>query len=191
MRRQGEKRAATPSRLFIYYNERDMEGTIGEDAGAEIRDGIKSVNHLGAPAERYWPYAIGKFTRRPTKAAYTRALARQALTYERIDNHRLGDIKRCLAGGHPFVFGFAVYDYFESADMERDGVLRMPEPGEDMLGGHAVLAVGYDDGREAVLVRNSWGPDWVPSMRGHFWMPYSYITTTDLCDDFWTITLVE
>lgn len=177
----------TPSRLFIYYNERVMEGTIGEDAGAMIRDGIKSVKELGAPAEKSWPYVIDRFSKRPTKAAYRSATAHQTLRYERVGQNE--DIKECLAEGYPVVFGFTVYSSFEGDVVAQTGVLEMPGPGEHDEGGHAVLACGYDEDRRMFLVRNSWAEDWGEA--GYFWLPYEYVLDNDLCDDFWTIRTVE
>ena len=54
-RKQKAKQPFLPSRLFIYYNERVMEGTVHSDAGAMIRDGIKSIAKQGTCAEKQWP----------------------------------------------------------------------------------------------------------------------------------------
>jgi C1A family cysteine protease len=94
-----------------------------------------------------------------------------------------------LASGYPFVFGFSVYDAFESSGVAKSGVLEMPKPGEEVVGGHCVLAVGYDDDAGAFIVRNSWGSKW--GKDGYFTMPYAYLLSEDLADDFWTIRLVE
>src|SRR6185295_1710420 len=96
------------SRLFIYYNERVMEGTIGEDAGAMIRDGVKSLVNLGVCTEKKWPYTIGKFTKKPPAACFKEAARRQVTSYHRILT--LKEMKQCLAEGYPFVFGFSVYE---------------------------------------------------------------------------------
>jgi C1A family cysteine protease len=176
-----------PSRLFIYYNERALEGTIGEDAGAMIRDGIKAVNTLGAPHERLWPYDIGAFRTRPPKPAYTDGARHTALRYERVPR-TLDQMKGCLASGFPFVFGFAVYESFESDAVAATGTAPLPAPHERLLGGHAVLAVGYDDAKKRVVARNSWGTGW--GARGYFTLPYAYLLDADLSDDFWTIRLV-
>jgi C1A family cysteine protease len=191
MRKQGEKRAATPSRLFIYYNERVMEGTVSEDSGAEIRDGIKCVNALGAPAEKAWPYDVKKFAKKPPASVFKKGMARQSIQYSRVDNTKIDDMRACLSSGFPIVFGFTVYDYFESEEMNQSGILRVPGPTEASVGGHAVLAVGYDNATKTFLVRNSWGTDWVANMGGNFWMPYDYISNPGLADDFWTIQSVE
>lgn len=188
--KQGEARAFMPSRLFIYYNERVMEGTVNEDAGAEIRDGIKSVNQQGAPNEDNWPYVISQFAQKPPASAYKHAKTRKALLYQRLDNTRIDDLRACIAGGFPFVFGFTVYASFESRDMEKTGIVKMPVRGEQILGGHAVVACGYDHGRQLFWVRNSWGDSWGP-FKGYFMIPYAYLTNTNLAADFWQISKVK
>jgi C1A family cysteine protease len=178
-----------PSRLFIYYNERVMEGTVNSDPGAQIRDGVKSVSDLGVCPETEWPYDINKFANAPSKQCFTDAKKCQAVGYQRLDSTNLNQLKGCIASGFPFVFGFTVYDAFESDDVAKSGILNMPAPKEKVQGGHAVLAVGYDDAAQRFTVRNSWGKDW--GMKGYFTIPYSYLTTTDLADDFWTIRILK
>jgi len=178
-----------PSRLFIYYNERVLEGHVKEDSGAQLRDGIKSVATLGVCDEQQWPYDISRFAKKPTKKLYTQAKKNQALQYTRLNNMNITELKSCLATGNPFVFGFTVYQGFESQETAKTGILNMPGKNESVLGGHAVMAAGYDDSKKAFLVRNSWGDGW--GLKGYFYMPYDYITSTDLADDFWTISQVE
>jgi len=187
--KQKEKDAATPSRLFIYYNERAMEGTIRQDSGAEIRDGIKSVAQLGAPPESLWPYAISKFAQKPPAKAYKEAVKHEAIRYARVAQTQMG-IQTVLASGYPISFGFTVYQSFES-DVGADGIVPMPQPSEKTLGGHAVVAVGYKQikGQPYFECRNSWGTSWAD--HGYFWMPASYITSSDLASDFWVIEQVE
>jgi len=177
-----------PSRLFIYYNERVAEGDPGVDKGAAIRDGMKSVAQQGVCDENLWPYTSDVFTA-PAGNCYQAALANKVEQYLSLDNTDVNQLKSCLANGNPFVFGFTVYESFESAAVAASGVLPMPAPAEQTVGGHAVLAVGYDDSRSAFIVRNSWGTGW--GIAGYFYMPYSYITSADLADDFWVIKLVE
>lgn len=171
------------SRLFIYYNERVIEHTVKTDSGAMIRDGIKTLAKQGACLEKHWPYDIAKFAVKPTKVCYTEALDYQILSYARLTT--LDEMRACLVEGFPFIFGFAVYEGFESQKVAKTGVVEMPGPQEKMLGGHAVVAVGYDDGAKRFIVRNSWGAAW--GQKGYFTMPYAYLADRNLSDDFWTI----
>ena len=171
------------SRLFIYYNERAMEGTISEDAGAAIRDGVKSLVNLGVCSEKSWAYNISKFAQKPPAPCYKEALKHRVLSYHRILS--LQEMKQCLAEGFPFVFGFTVYESFESAAVAKTGKLNLPKPTEKNVGGHAICAVGYDDATQRLLIRNSWGADW--GLKGYFTMPYDYATNNNLADDFWTL----
>jgi C1A family cysteine protease len=177
-----------PSRLFIYYNERVIENTVDEDAGAMIRDGIKSVAKQGAPHEKLWPYAIAKFRTKPSAPSYKDAAKHPAVLYQRVTQDA-AEFRGCLASGYPFVFGFAVYESFESAQVAKSGHVGVPSPNERMIGGHAVLCVGYDDSRNWFIMRNSWGDNW--GMKGYFTMPYVYLEDPNLADDFWTIRLVQ
>jgi C1A family cysteine protease len=186
--KQEDKDAFNPSRLFIYYNERAIEGTVDQDAGAMIRDGIKTVAKQGVCPEKEWPYMIGKFTAKPPKPCYTHAKNHQVVSYQRVAQTQ-DQMKGCLAAGFPFVFGFAVYESFETQAVAKTGVVPMPDKTEKMLGGHAVMAVGYDDSEGRFIVRNSWGPKW--GQGGYFTMPYDYLVNQDLAADFWTIRLVE
>jgi C1A family cysteine protease len=186
--KQKLKPAFTPSRLFIYYNERVMEGTVESDSGAQIRDGIKSVSHLGDCPEQDCPYDISKFAQRPSAKAYKEALKYKAVSYSRLVP-TLNQLQGCLASGYPFVFGFTVYESFESQEVANTGLVPMPASSEPVLGGHAVLAVGYDDAAQRFIVRNSWGRDW--GQQGYFTMPYPYLTSSSLSDDFWTIRLIS
>jgi len=186
-----EKKEGCPavdlSRLFVYYNERAMEGTVSEDGGAMIRDGVKSLVNLGVCAEASWPYVISQFAVKPTAACFKAALKHQLLSYHRILS--LQEMKQCLAEGYPFVFGFSVYESFESPAVAKTGILNMPKPKEKQLGGHAIMAVGYDDGTQRLLIRNSWGTSW--GMAGYFTMPYDYAANNNLADDFWTLRNME
>ncbi len=183
-----------PSRLFVYYNERAMEGAVNSDSGAQIRDGIKSVAKQGACSETAWPYDGSPYppnshlTQKPPNECYTLGLKDRVVQYQRVPQ-ALTQLKGCLASGYPFVFGFTVYESFESEPVATSGHAPMPAAGEAVIGGHAVLAVGYDDAYQWFLVRNSWGDKW--GMKGYFTLPYAYVTESNLADDFWTIRLVQ
>jgi C1A family cysteine protease len=98
-------------------------------------------------------------------------------------------MRACLADGYPFVFGFTVYTSFLSKAVAQSGVLNMPGPNEQVDGGHAVMAVGYNDAQKRFLIRNSWNTNW--GMKGYFTMPYAYLADRNLSDDFWTIRASE
>ncbi|HET8610562.1 MAG TPA: C1 family peptidase [Burkholderiales bacterium] len=177
-----------PSRLFIYYNERVIEHTVESDSGAQIRDGIKAVAKLGVCPEPEWPYDIAKFAVKPAAICYQHAKKYRAIGYQRVVQS-LTQMKGCLASGYPFVFGFTVYESFESDQVARTGVVPMPAAAEKVLGGHAVLAVGYDDAAQRFIVRNSWGRRW--GIAGYFTMPYAYLADDNLAADFWTIRVTS
>jgi C1A family cysteine protease len=177
-----------PSRLFIYYNERTMEGTVASDCGAQIRDGIKTVNTQGVCHESLWPYDVARFAQEPPAGCYSEARGHKALLYRRLAQE-LNPMRGCLASGYPFVFGFTVHDSFESDQVAASGIVPMPQSDESVIGGHAVMAVGYDDKAAQFIVRNSWGPAW--GLKGYFLMPYAYLTESSLASDFWTIRTVE
>ncbi len=182
------KQILNPSRLFIYYLEREMENTVNSDAGAQIRDGIKAVAKFGVVPEAMWPYDISQFATQAPAACYAVAKQHVVEKYASV----IGDeanLKGCLAAGWPFVFGFSVYDAFESAEVAKTGILTTPAASERMLGGHAVLCVGYDDAKQRYIVQNSWGTGW--GQDGFFEMPYDYLHNPSLADDMWSIRLVE
>lgn len=189
-----------PSRLFIYWNERAMEGNSGFDSGAQIRDGIKSIAKQGVVPESEWPYdgdpadsdgswpAGHRAGQEPPKALYSEAQHSEAVEYERIIQDAL-HLKSVLAAGIPFVFGFTVFSSFESQEVAATGEAPMPQPGDSVLGGHCVMAVGYDDSQQRFLVRNSWGTSW--GKDGYFTLPYAYLTNRRLASDFWTVRVVS
>lgn len=185
--KEKEKNTFTPSRLFIYYGERAMEGTISEDAGAEIRDGIKFINQVGVCPESMWPYDITKFAIKPPQNCYNVCSNHKCTSYKKVVQN-LQQLKQCLINGYPFVFGIMVYESFESDAVAKTGKVPMPQPNEQLLGGHAVMCVGFDDNKQVFIVRNSWGPNW--GDKGYFYLPYKYVTSPNLSSDFWTVLTV-
>jgi len=176
------------SRLFIYYYERLLLGTVNYDSGAYIRDGIKVTNKYGASLENYWPYDITKFRQEPVIEAKKDALQRKVTRYERIENFN-GCID-ALTNGYPIVMGFYVYDSFMSVSVARTGIMPYPNTRrERLLGGHAVLLVGYDKNRKVFIARNSWGANW--GDKGYFYMPFNVVTNTSMSSDYWIIKEVN
>ncbi len=186
--RAENKPAPLPARLFIYYNGRVIEGTVNEDSGLTVRDGLKVLSQMGCCDESLVPYDISKFTVKPPASAYTAAKAHQATQYLAVKQD-LPTMKACLAAGFPIAIGFTVYDSFESNAVAQTGHAPMPGKNESVLGGHCVAIVGYDDVKRVFIVRNSWGTGW--GDKGYCYFPYSYLTNPKLASDFWTVRAVN
>ena len=174
----------TPSRLFLYYQERLIEGTVNSDSGACLRDGIKACAGIGVCHEDLWSYNISKFTENPPQTAVDDASKHKIITYRSV-NQDLESIQSALASGYPVIFGFTVFSSMESPEVAQTGILPMPDPSESCLGGHAVLCVGYQNSTKKFIVRNSWSSNW--GQGGYFMMDYDYMTNPGLAADFWVI----
>lgn len=174
----------TPSRLFIYFNERRLEGSVDSDSGAQIRDGIKVIVKEGVCPETEWPYDISRFTVKPPEKVYRDAFRDRVTSYLRLQQ-TLVQLRACLAEGFPFVFGFSVFASMEDDRVKRTGKVPLPDPGDSLLGGHAVAAVGYDDSDQLFIFRNSWGRGW--GDEGYGYLPYAYLVDPGLAADFWTV----
>lgn len=173
------------SRLFLYYNERRIEGDIEVDAGATIADGIRALKWYGLCPESEWPYVVTKFSVRPPNKCYSDALQDKALRVYSVPITLLG-LKTALAGGHLVSIGISVFESFESHQVAITGEVPMPdEKAEKLLGGHAVVIVGYDDSHKRFIMRNSWGKNW--GKAGYFTIPYEYLTNPKLATDAWVI----
>jgi hypothetical protein len=170
------------SRLFIYYLARKFDGCEHEDSGSTLRLGMKVLAKYGACSEATWPYNIDVFRDQPHDEAFQEAAEHLIDEYDRIDVD-LHAMKVCLAEGYPFVFGSDIFSSFE--ELDHRGHANLPLPSEENLGGHAMLACGYSDKDQVFLVRNSWGTGW--GDRGYCYMPYEYLTNTDLTGDCWTL----
>lgn len=183
----GARNVPNPSRLFIYYNERAMEGKADQEVGGQLRDGIKSVSKQGVCAESMWPYLKANVLVKPPKTCYSRA-QKFSFEYQRM-MHNLDHFRACLASGYPFVFGIKVFSSFQGNAVKKTGRVNMPYKGEKSIGLHAVLAAGYDDKSHRFLVRNSWGKSW--GQHGYFTMPYGYLLDSKISHDFWTVRFVK
>jgi len=187
--KQGNTDEFMPSRLFIYYNERKIEGTITIDNGASIRDGIKTINTDGVCHESMWPYDINKFADDPTPECYADAKTHKSLKYHRV-KQRKAQLKVALQSGYPIVFGITVFESMESSEVEKTGVVPMPGPDEKSLGGHCILLVGYDDDKKQWIFRNSWGESWGDN--GYGYLPYKYLSSkSHMASDFWVVETVS
>lgn len=179
-----------PSRLFLYYAVRMIEGTVELDSGAEMRAVCDALHKYGICPESYWPYDISKFAKKPTKKACTSAEKYKIAEYATFDGDTIDDtrqIRAYLARRElPVLIGIDVYSSFESGEVADTGVVPMPDTAaEQYFGGHAVLIVGYDDTQKVLIVRNSWGDGW--GDKGYFYLPYDYVTKK-LAYDTWTIS---
>lgn len=180
---EGVPTFADLSRLFVYFSERVLEGTVLWDNGAMLRTGIKVLRVAGACREELWPYDVTQFKRPPAKICYAEGLKHRVVAYQRLTS--LPEMKSCLAMGLPFVFGYSVYESGMTEEVEKTGVIPMPTDTDQLLGGHAIMAVGYDDAEQMLLFRNSWGVKWGDN--GYGKIPYAYLEMRDLTDDFWCI----
>lgn len=172
-----------PSRLFIYWNERALDGDVPEDAGASLSDGADVIATDGFPDEILWPYDPAEFAVQPPPTVFQAGRTCLATGVQQV-HQDLTTMKECLASGLPIGIGFTVYESFESDAVANTGVVPMPGHREEVLGGHAVLVVGYDDSQSRFIVRNSWGNAW--GQDGYFTMPYAYLTNRRLASDFWS-----
>ncbi len=173
------------SRLFLYYVERKMKDNVTKDAGASLRDTCKAIHKRGVCEEKYMPYNIDKFAKKPSQEAYHNANKYKITAYKTLGS--LDEIKQSLAlRMQPVLIGMDVYKSFKSEEVAKTGIMTMPKEGDEKLGGHAVLVVGYKDtvkkcGRVIkhkvksgyLIVRNSWGSEW--GDKGYFYMPYKYV----------------
>lgn len=185
--RHGNPRHPSPSRLFIYFNERAIEGVIAHNDPVPLRDGYKTVAKQGVCAERLWPYDVRRFRRRPLKVCYQTAERHKAIRYARLEQ-TLKSMRACLADRQPFTAGIEVHETFKSKLVQHTGVVPLPSGRDKSLGGHAMLVVGYLDDSHHFVVRNSWGSAW--GDRGYCYIPYSYLLRPDLCWDLWTVAKV-
>lgn len=192
--RRAYGRYVDASRLFLYKVTRNLMGWKG-DTGAYLRTTMKALVMTGVPPEQYWPYIVSKYDEEPTAFLYALGDNYEALKYYRLDpagtspTKVLDNVKAFLAAGLPSMFGFTVYNSIPGSG-DGKGEIPFPTGGEKVVGGHAVLAVGYDDAKKigattgALMVRNSWGPDW--GMAGYGWLPYEYVKR-GLANDFWAL----
>lgn len=177
------------SRLFLYYNERQLENDIPDDAGSTMTNGINCLLKYGICPESMWPYDISQFKTKPSELCYTTALQHKAIVVHHIMQTEI-EMKSALVNNQPFVVGIAIYSSFESEQVTLTGIIPMPNiNNEQYLGGHAVVCVGYDDIKKVWIMRNSWGNMWGDN--GYFYLPYEYLLDINLASDLWCINKME
>jgi C1A family cysteine protease len=183
-----QNRTLDISRLFIYYYERLFIGTVNYDSGAYIRDGIKACYTYGAPTENLWPYNISKFRNAPSKEAILDAAKRKVTSYQRAADFNA--VIDAITSGYPVTIGFSVYSSFDTNTVAKTGIMPYPNVSkEKLLGGHAVLLVGYNKDNQTFIARNSWGTSW--GDKGYFYMPFQVIQNTSMSSDFWVIKSIS
>jgi C1A family cysteine protease len=179
-----------PSRLELYYAERDLDGDTDADGGSTLRTACKTLASVGVCRADIWAYDEAQLRVKPSEAAYADALLHKAVDYSAVSMD-MNAVKTVLAAGFPVVFGTNVYESFESGGAAKTGVIVMPQPAEQCLGGHALLLVGYDDTdtdtNHALKFRNSWGASWGQHGYGQFSWEYFLKYASDL----WVIRSVE
>lgn len=182
---KADAKAFTPSRLFIYYNTRKIEGTTERDVGSSIRNAIKSVAKEGICDEELWGYEVLKFKDLPPPIAYENGKKNTAVEYLRLTPTR-EQLEQCLSRGNPFSFGLMIYKYwYDDPAIRRSGIIRSPTSSDTKIGGHAMVCVGYDRQKQVFIVVNSWGPSW--GDKGICYIPYSYMLGANQSWDFWII----
>lgn len=175
------------SPLFLYYEERKLEGDINQDGGAQMRSGCRVLNTVGICPETDDKYNPSHFAATPTSEMYTDAAKYKAGAYHRVLT-TLDDVRNCIASDYPVAAGIKVYSSFESQEVAQYGG-HVPMPNlqtETFLGGHAILMFGYDDNKKQIKCRNSWGDNW--GDEGNFYLPYDFINPTFVLDT-WMIHL--
>lgn len=189
-KRNNNKFSFMPSRLFMYYNVRALEGTTFEDSGSTITDYLISLKNNGVVPENEnplwsWPYSDDPITFRikPHPYCYVRAKDHKLLEAEHVPQNELA-IASLLDEGYVIEIGFLVYESFESNEVAKTGIVPMPGENESVLGGHAVLICGqmWIGKTKYYIMRNSWGTGW--GDKGYFYMPAQYILDSNLADDF-------
>lgn len=188
--KQGNPDTNTPSRLFLYYGARSIEGTVSSDSGSSVADGCNSAAQWGYPDESAWPYDVSQYTIQPPASVYDAAKPNAITNFAQVSQDETA-IKTAVATGFPVLIGFTCYPSLETSAVDQTGDIPMPsaqDQKDGSIGGHSVLVVGYDDTTRRFKIRNSWGSSW--GKGGYGTLPYDYLLNADLAGDFWVINAV-
>ena len=173
-----------PSRLYIYYNTRWLDNDVNNDNGGSLRDGMKAINKWGFCKEPYWPFNVKHVRVRPPNSAYSDGGTRRVYYYGTVNQNR-NALMGTLASGQPIIFGIAVYSSLNSNATTKTGIVPMPRASESLLGGHAIVLMGYDISTRLYKFRNSWGSRWGDG--GYGYLPFEYVENRNLASDFWAV----
>lgn len=175
-----------PSRLYIYWHARSVGSfPVTQDTGSTIHDGSMAMQKYRTCPESMWTYDVTKFTQQPDLDCYKVADSYPGIKIQQIDQD-VDHIKQALNAKLPVAFGVVVHQSFMSADAARTGNIPIPGNNDQVMGGHAICMVGYDDSKKCFIFQNSWGPEW--GDKGYGYIPYAYILNQQESGDFWTIT---
>lgn len=173
----------TPARLALYYWSRQLEGSVADDAGCTIESAMSVMHDKGVPNESLWNYRPAALAVKPWPSVEEDASKHKSSLPMRVDRDLLA-IKYILSLGTPIAIGMYVYSDMIGRNVADTGVVPMPRKStQQVLGGHAVLIVGYFESTRQFIVRNSWGDRW--GDYGYFYLPYEYVLDPELSDDFW------
>jgi len=172
--KRGKKKIYDYSEAWIYWNAKKLDPWGILDEGTSIRYAMKVLQRIGVPTEKGWPYKdVNDLDDIGEPKRWANLVSRWALidSYWRIDT--LTELRLALING-PVPIGIPCF--YEFFFVDRDGFVPYPADPNQMYGGHAVCAVGYNNKTKLIKFKNSWGSYW--GSEGYGYLPYDYI------DDF-------
>jgi Papain family cysteine protease len=170
------------SARFIYNAARELEGSLKTDSGAQLSDGFTVLEKQGAVTEAVWPYQPGKFAE-PAPPTVEKAERFRISAFQQVKG--VDGIKRVLNENPPVIAGITVFSEMFGDEVTKTGVVPLPTKASTVMGGHAVVLVGYDDKTQRFKFANSWGTGW--GDKGFGYLPYGYVDGERV--EAWTFTL--
>ena len=172
------------SRLFLYYNTRLLQGTLGADTGSDMRTGLEAAAKFGICDETTWPYSLDKLNAQPPAICYTEAKSRSISNYRKLSGN--DEIVDAVNDGKPVVFGMDIFRDFMFLNAFRT-VVSIPSPTDVITGSHAMCIVGFDLDHQLFLAKNSFGTEWGDG--GYCWIPFCYLAKYGY--DMWTFDIPD